>query len=446
MAFQHGLAEALQYHRDPAVAAMQSMIDKPAAPQFTALYKAAKAFLSAYTNDNALYPACVAANGAFSEVLRPYRDAQGKISTEKAADYLGYYASDPDAPLCPPQAAFNVIASRLAPGVTQRTPITPRASSTATPNLYVYTSPTPTPGFYNPDATRTPTSTPRPTSTTAPTHTPTRQPTVRPVMPSEGLASAGVQLSASLPLDAKGINPGDDGVTDYLVTINGQPGGWLLTSNFRGYQADYLDLPSTVIGTLKVQAVPLPGANLNAFVVRGAVPGSGSQYLRVVVIYPGGPRAGVSTLLSVDTLANIDVRTETDTESDILEIEVTSASSQYNSNATFRSPRLYRWERKGEYFAQVDPLEEMTFARKLAQLQEAIRRLPNAVTAFTLQTGSAEQIAYYRLEYTRLRYLQGLAAELNGSPDSAVKAYDDIWRNYPESPFAVLAKAKVEVK
>ena len=43
-------------------------------------------------------------------------------------------------------------------------------------------------------------------------------------------------------------------------------------------------------------------------------------------------------------------------------------------------------------------------------------------------------------------YLLGLAYELSGDEANAVDAYWTLWQTFPESPYALLAQAKLELK
>ena len=65
------------------------------------------------------------------------------------------------------------------------------------------------------------------------------------------------------------------------------------------------------------------------------------------------------------------------------------------------------------------------------------------LTAVLTELNTAEELTY---AIPRTLYLLGLAYELDGDEINAVHTYWGLWQNYPESPYALLAQAKLELK
>jgi hypothetical protein len=115
-----------------------------------------------------------------------------------------------------------------------------------------------------------------------------------------------------------------------------------------------------------------------------------------------------------------------------LELEIT-VNTEYCKYCT----DIYRWE--DDSFSPYYPQKEQANQAEVAfladwKLDEAIPLLKTA-TQDTSYSG-----------YPRLLYLLGLAYELTGDEVHAVQTYWTLWREHPESVYARLAKAKLELK
>jgi hypothetical protein len=67
----------------------------------------------------------------------------------------------------------------------------------------------------------------------------------------------------------------------------------------------------------------------------------------------------------------------------------------------------------------------------------AIQQLPN----FTCKV---KDFAYYCYDLYLSNYLLGLAYELAGDEANALATYLQVWQNYSNSPYAIMAQAKLE--
>jgi tetratricopeptide (TPR) repeat protein len=47
--------------------------------------------------------------------------------------------------------------------------------------------------------------------------------------------------------------------------------------------------------------------------------------------------------------------------------------------------------------------------------------------------------------YPGMHYLMAIAYEMSGQPEQAARAYYILWRDYPDSPYALLAQNKLEL-
>ena len=246
------------------------------------------------------------------------------------------------------------------------------------------------------------------------------------------LSQAGVSLAYSAYLDLD-----NDGLLDWLLVVN-IPGvdptlePWVLLGSERGYQAvpvlayDQRWLLESTRSMIEFETLPLPGSRQPGQVLR-----IGDDLL-VFRIHHRGQSAEVELLLAL--------RDRFVSPADRLEVHPEQSELWLYNGSSASSPAwsIYAWPENGSAFTHIDPLERLIF--ELDQPQQAI---PAIQTELALVKGH-DNPTYYSFLASRLTYLLGLSYELSGDPASAALTYLDLWRRFPETGFALLARAKLE--
>jgi hypothetical protein len=87
--------------------------------------------------------------------------------------------------------------------------------------------------------------------------------------------------------------------------------------------------------------------------------------------------------------------------------------------------------------------QEHDYASAISAIQQFLAEAPTEY----LETSSCtlDVCEYYpQRYYPGMYYLMGVAYEMSGQPEQAARAYYILWRDYPDSPYALLAQNKLE--
>jgi len=113
----------------------------------------------------------------------------------------------------------------------------------------------------------------------------------------------------------------------------------------------------------------------------------------------------------------------------------------------------YRWNPETQDFELVEkradnslgiPLDESIAQAETLLLQEGdFEAAIPILTAVLTELNATEELIWV---IPRTLYLLGLAYELNGDETNAVDTYWSLWQTFPETPYALLAQAKLELK
>ena len=110
----------------------------------------------------------------------------------------------------------------------------------------------------------------------------------------------------------------------------------------------------------------------------------------------------------------------------------------FNDTVSYRPAwSVYAWQEKAGGFTHIDPVERLIF--ETDHPQDAIPAIQAELALL-----KKDPPMYSSTLAARLTYLLGLSYELSGDPDNAVRVYLDVWRQFPETGFALLAQAKLE--
>jgi hypothetical protein len=112
-----------------------------------------------------------------------------------------------------------------------------------------------------------------------------------------------------------------------------------------------------------------------------------------------------------------------------VDIETWSVLSDY-----MRPWVVYRWDVQADRIQEVDRLAEMILTD----------RNPAAALPILQQTLADLNSVAEPVDVDRYTCLLGLAYELSGDAPHAVQTYLQLWRDYPGSPYALIARAKLE--
>ena len=96
----------------------------------------------------------------------------------------------------------------------------------------------------------------------------------------------------------------------------------------------------------------------------------------------------------------------------------------------------YYWDESKKEFIEDDVVEDLILNQ--GRYEDAIVILNKDFQIF-------QQYYGYVVPPSSYLYLLGLAYELNGDEALAVKTYYQLWREHPDNPYALMARAKLEV-
>ena len=247
------------------------------------------------------------------------------------------------------------------------------------------------------------------------------------------LRRAGVLVRSSSSLDLDG-----DGLLDWLLILEASGSrqsvdAWVLLASPQGYQAvpvlyfepewDYFPTIDA-IHLVRVEPVLLPGSQQAGVILQTG------NMLRVLRVHRKGTTAEVEVLLGPQEIFSSDVVVD--------HFEIHPAEAElwvFNTTEGYRLWDIYAWREDAGAFTYIDPIERLIFEHN--QPQKAIQAIQAELAHLDKEDSHYETLA------SRLYYLMGLSYELSGNTGAAARTYLQIWRDFPSSAYAHLAKARL---
>ncbi|MEW5871127.1 MAG: tetratricopeptide repeat protein [Chloroflexota bacterium] len=250
------------------------------------------------------------------------------------------------------------------------------------------------------------------------------------------LSQAGVSIAYAAQRDLDG-----DGRLDWLLVTDSRGEGpaaeaWVLLGLPDGYQVvpvlEYEWQPLTLgFGqpdlTTRLETLRLPGSQQPGQVLQIG------RNLWVWRVHRKDQTAEIEVLLN---LSEPDLPYVDRFEIQAGEAEVWVFNDSYHPRPKWS---VYAWQERAGGFSHIDPLERLVF--ELGRPQEAV---PAIQTELAWLKKDLPYGYDYPAQAARLTYLLGLSYELSGNQNNAVRAYLEVWRQYPETAFALLARARLE--
>jgi hypothetical protein len=407
--FQLAMAVAQQSQVEKARSILQSIVDAPASSSYPLIPKAAAGFLESYQSDNDVYRSYQTALIQMYDALISEIEARSRPTpTVDSSDITLIF--DP----------VEGTSDSLLPA--QRTPAT--GSSSITLDVWGYSTGSVLlcnlrPAFRLLVASLAP-------------GPDTNVPLV--------LRRAGVLIPSSAHLDLDG-----DGRLDWLLVTDsrgqkppmevwallGTEDGYLVTPVFE-YEIPWLRGESGQVDlTARLQTLPLPGSPQPAQILQVG------RSLWVWRVHHKDQTAEVEILLDLSDRFSQYFSFVDRFEIHASDAEVWVFNSMYTHMPAWS---VYAWQERAGGFTHIDPLERLVF--ELDHPQDAI---PAIRKELALLNKDPQYYGYPTLA-SRLTYLLGLSYELSGSPENTVRTYLEVWRQFPETAFALLARAKLEEK
>ena len=101
--------------------------------------------------------------------------------------------------------------------------------------------------------------------------------------------------------------------------------------------------------------------------------------------------------------------------------------------------QIFEWDSEKEQFIAQDYFEKMLLTSD--QPQKIIPELSDAINRLQSINADKEILGF---SISRLQYLLGLAYELSGDRDKAAETYYNLWLTYPDQPYAIMAREKLQ--
>lgn len=395
--FQLGMVYALQSKVGDAKKEFQQLIDDPTNPTVTAIPQAAQAFLAQYNDDTDVYRACQSALESMEKTIASYRGENGQLDREVVKEVWGYVEeNDRSVPICELDEAFPLLVRTLGISLIAD--------------------------------------------------------------PLTALRQAGVTIPYSAKADVNG-----DGLEDWIeVVIKPKSGdeaevaSWVLLNTGQSLT------PLPVLPYFKQYDAPDKASALADFridTVMNAINQAPltflqtGDYLYTFQIGQKGDHYQIIKLFQDKQLKNYSILQD----SNPLTFRIWYTVDQYTPEWA-----QYRWDPVSNKFQSVEeqlsapqrsyygPTDSAILAEEMLlnwKPAEAISLLKNV---FALPAGENEggcfayDPTWYCMDRPRLHYLLGLAYELTGDQADAVQTYWQLWHDYPGSPYALMARAKLE--
>ena len=242
------------------------------------------------------------------------------------------------------------------------------------------------------------------------------------------LRQAGVPVLRSLKADFDG-----DKLADWLVVIDTPASertveAWVFVDTGQEYSAvpvfEYdTRFPDYSIGVsnnpIRVDTFPFPGDRQPAIVLQAG------EQVAIFAVHHKDLTAEVELLLLINQVKSFEVDPDTN------EISVTYLPGAYNTYYD-----VYAWREGLDKFLNISQVERLLFEQE--NPAEAIRATQAELSNFDPEGYD------YQNDASRLYYMLGLAYELQGNPAAAVEAYLKVWREFPDSPYALMAREKIQ--
>lgn len=382
--FELGLSYALLSQPDQARQILHSLVISPSNPQTVTVSLATQAFLKNYTNDRDVYQSCLASLDIMEKKIASYRGADGRISQENYLRFWGYSPIYSSNPLCNLRAAFQLLVSQL-----------------------------------------------------------NQSETVDAV---SALRAAGVTVAYSDRLDFN-----NDGIDDWIVVL-ATPGShtgtdiWVLLTTPQGLLAlpieetSSYELPRFPLAQpiFRVEKLSIADSESSFFILQTG------DYLYIFrVIHQQGQEI-VEQLYRQDLVGKFELLGSEETP----EIKMYLKADKYDWTL---DPEwvLVRWDAAAETFKVAE--QAMLLAEKAETLLLTEKRADEAIPLLQSLLASPNypgDTCHFNWApcYPRpyLLYLLGLSYELTGDKAGALNSYWQLWHDYPDSPYAIMAQAKLE--
>jgi hypothetical protein len=237
------------------------------------------------------------------------------------------------------------------------------------------------------------------------------------------LRQAGVPVQRSIKADFDG-----DKLADWLVMVDTPASesaleAWIFVDTGQVYSAvpvfDYGTRVSGLNMPIRIDTFPFPGDRQPAIVLQTG------DVVSVFTVHHKGLTAEVELLLTINQVESFQVDPQAN------EIKVAYLPGAYDPHYD-----IYVWQEGLGNFLNISLVERLLFEQ--GNPEEAIRVIQGEIS--TLDPERYD----YPADASRLYYLLGLAYELQGNPSAAVDAYLKVWREFPGSPYALMAREKIQ--
>jgi tetratricopeptide (TPR) repeat protein len=393
--FQLGMIYALQSDQTDAKAEFQHLVDAPTNPQVITISQAASAFLEKYQSDKDAYISCLSALDVMKKAIIPYREENGYIPGDAFRNTWGYERSyGGGAPtLCNPDTFFPLLVSTFSLEETTDAPA--------------------------------------------------------------ALRKAGVDVAYSAYLDVDGnqikdwieviINPYAVDGHEVSLWVLLQKGETLIPLPFFDYFDVYHDPDKkSALNIFRVETRVFPN---------NPVPVIFMQSGDVLYVFRVEQRHGQPKIILLNkplSWGSVSKYTIQD-DADILAYQV------FYADEFTPAWKIYQWDEAIERFMAVEiynnAAQNPQDSFRQAELKLFVEQKPlEAIPLFkNLLASDSEQNSYCPPMYLgaycfipRSSYLLALAYELTGDEAAAVQTYWQLWQDFPHSPYALMARAKLE--
>ncbi len=236
-------------------------------------------------------------------------------------------------------------------------------------------------------------------------------------------AGAIVRKSAMLDLDS-------DGDSDWVLIVE-RPGRrvghsrldlWAIISTPNGFHTQYLDYAENWSGSDQYNLISIEMTSPNAVDKPLLLVRVGEYFY---IFHATVADGALESLYDESGIRQYNVTPG----ENAIDIELWTLPNDWNNPW-----QVYRWDAQAETFSAVNRLKEMMFfEHNPAGVIPIVPKILNELKSVE----QPDRESYYT-------YLLALAYDLTGDEASAVQTYWQLWRDYPESPYALIARAKLE--
>lgn len=242
------------------------------------------------------------------------------------------------------------------------------------------------------------------------------------------LRQEGVPVLRSLKADFDGNN-----LFDWLVVVDTPASesaveAWVFVNNGEDYSAipvfDYdtgfpgypIDASNTPI---RVDTFPLPGDHKPAIILQAG------EQMDIFVVHHKDLTSEVELLETIKQVESFVVDSEAN------ELKVTFSPRAYDNYND-----IYQWKDRLANFLNISQVDRLLFDQK---------NPGEAISVIQAKLSNINPDSYnYENDASRLYYMLGLAYELQGNSYAAVETFLKVWREFPSSPYALMAREKIQ--